>query len=68
MHSLKVPTVSAFNGHTAEQLRAVPYGYIIILLIHTTYILLPFRHYGTELIIAAIDIVFIYKTIRGLYG
>ncbi|GAB5101429.1 hypothetical protein EC2021H102_00360 [Escherichia coli] len=42
--------------------------FIIILLIHTTYILLPFRHYGTELIIAAIDIVFIYKTIRGLYG
>ena len=65
---MKVPTVSAINSHRVEQLRAVPYGYIIILLIHTTHILIPFRHYGTELIIAVIDIVFIYKTIRGLYG
>ena len=42
--------------------------FIILLLTHATYILSPFRDYGAELIIAAIDIIFIYKTLRGLYG
>lgn len=41
---------------------------VITFLINTIYSVIPAKNAGCEALISAIDITFIYKVIRGLYG